>query len=64
MTLLEKINLLILNTKSTIYNIIPVYCKFTKPKNIDKCLYSSCQNLTNHWSKYCSNECCKLDKEK
>ena len=63
MTLLEKINLLIMNTKSCIYNVIPVHCEFTKPKSIDKCLYPGCDNLTNHWSCYCSTKCCKLDKE-
>lgn len=64
MTLFEKITLLIMNTKTCIYNIVPVNCKFTKPKNLSKCKYLECQNLTTHWSEYCSNACCKLDKEK
>ena len=64
MSLLDKIKTLILNTyDNTVYFKIPIYCKKSKFRNLEKCKYINCNNLTKHYSGYCSNQCCKLDKE-
>jgi hypothetical protein len=37
--------------------------KMPQEKPMRKCLRKSCNNLTNHNGGFCSEECCKLDRE-